>query len=147
MASVEKARELLAECEKYSLEGTDFAKSFPVETVAADYNGVGPGWLWYVLRLALSCIYACIECIAFIHDIRFAHSDGTRGAFVAANSELKRNGFKVAEAKFGSWDPRRYAVEALVLRMYYACRFFGWSAFCAAYAEKNNNQQTKQEDK
>ena len=48
--------------------------------------------------------------MAFIHDVEWHESDGTKESFSESNSRFRRNGCKVASAAFGWWRPRRYLV-------------------------------------
>ena len=45
---------------------------------------------------------------AFIHDIEWHESDGSKDSFDESNRRWKRNGYRVAQVEFRAWDPRRY---------------------------------------
>ncbi len=63
--------------------------------------------------------------MAFIHDVEWFESDGTEEAFKATNDRFKRNGYRVAEAEFGWYTPRRWIVMNQARRFGNICQKFG----------------------
>ena len=71
--------------------------------------------------------------MAFIHDVEWHESDGTKESFSESNSRFRRNGCKVASAAFGWWRPRRYLVMWDSVKFARICQRFGWSAWRTPY--------------
>lgn len=143
MASVEEVRELLRHAVNYRLDGVAFAMTFPLVVLAKDYNGVGPEWFPSWARKILDNICRVMLPMVLIHDVRFSHSDGSVEQFVAANDELRANGYKIAESEYAWYNPMRYLVKHRVRVLYRLCRDFGWTAYVAAYL-KQEQQKNKE---
>ena len=73
------------------------------ERLAGIYNGLGPDSFprWLAPSLPTSTR-------AFIHDIEWHESDGSKDSFDESNRRWKRNGYRVDQVEFRAWDPRRY---------------------------------------
>lgn len=129
MASLKEVKRLKELCEKYELEGRGVLDGFPNTKLASMYNGIGPekfpGWL----RAVLDFIHPSLAPVAFIHDVEWTLSDGTKESFTASNRRFKRNGSKVAKAEFAWYNPRRYAVINSARRFGNICQTFGWAAW------------------
>ena len=129
MASLKEVKRLKELCEKYELEGRGVLDGFPNTKLASMYNGIGPekfpGWL----RAVLDFIHPSLAPVAFIHDVEWTLSDGTKESFTASNKRFKRNGSKVAKAEYAWYNPRRYAVMNSARRFGNICQTFGWAAW------------------
>ena len=129
MASLKEVKRLKELCEKYELEGRGVLDGFPNTKLASMYNGIGPekfpGWL----RAVLDFIHPSLAPVAFIHDVEWTLSDGTKESFTASNKRFKRNGSKVAKAEYAWYNPRRYAVINSARRFGNICQTFGWAAW------------------
>ena len=129
MASLKEVKRLKELCEKYELEGRGGLDGFPNTKLASMYNGIGPekfpGWL----RAVLDFIHPSLAPVAFIHDVEWTLSDGTKESFTASNKRFKRNGSKVAKAEYAWYNPRRYAVMNSARRFGNICQTFGWAAW------------------
>lgn len=130
VATVEKMLDL---CRRYGLSGYDFAKSFPKEQLAQDFNGIGPEWFPEALRKAMDDLSASLLPAAFIHDIRWSHSDGTKKAFNDSNDELEENGITIAKELYCFINPKRYLLKLEAKAFAKLCKQYGRSAFEEAY--------------
>lgn len=141
MASLKEVKRLKELCEKYELEGRGVLDGFPNTKLASMYNGIGPekfpGWL----RAVLDFIHPSLAPVAFIHDVEWTLSDGTKESFTASNRRFKRNGSKVAKAEFAWYNPRRYAVINSARRFGNICQTFGWAAWMAPFTAKDVEAQ------
>ncbi|MBR3777214.1 MAG: hypothetical protein IKL02_06460 [Kiritimatiellae bacterium] len=97
--------------------------------LARSYNGCGPEWLPSAVREKLTEYFAIFEPAFMIHDWRFSRSDGTRCCFNFANFELEQNLRRIAKAKYGFFNWRRYRALAAAKIIAGACDRFGWSAW------------------
>ena len=62
-----------------------------------------------------------------------------------SNARFKANGYKVAEAEFGWYNPRRYVVMNQARRFGNICQLFGWGAWttdciCAVCRKHRENE-------
>ncbi len=141
MASLKEVKRLKELCEKYELEGRGVLDGFPNTKLASMYNGIGPekfpGWL----RAVLDFIHPSLAPVAFIHDVEWTLSDGTKESFTASNKRFKRNGSKVAKAEYAWYNPRRYAVMNSARRFGNICQTFGWAAWMAPFTAKDVEEQ------
>ena len=139
MASLKEVKRLSELCEKYELEGREVIHGFSNTQLGSLYNGIGPesfpGWL----RAVIDFLHPSLEPVAFIHDIEWSLSDGTKDAFTASNKRFKRNGSKVAKAMYGVFNPRRYAVMNTARRFGNICQKFGWAAWMAPFEERDRD--------
>jgi len=133
MSDMTVAKKMLGLVEVYGLDGESFVEGFSLEQLAKDYNGIGPEWFPSNLRSAIDTLEEELQPAAFVHDVRWSHSDGSYTWFKKSNQEFKRNGYKIAKALWPWYSPMRY------LRMNKArvfgnlCQTFGWMAYKAAY--------------
>ena len=104
--------------------------SVPLDDLAKHYNGCGPEWLPSAAREKLTAYLAIFEPAFMIHDWRFSRSDGTRCSFDFANFELEHNLRRIAKAKYGFLNWRRYRALAAAELIAEACSRYGWSAYC-----------------
>lgn len=141
MASLKEVKRLKELCEKYELEGRGVLDGFPNTKLASMYNGIGPekfpGWL----RAVLDFIHPSLAPVAFIHDVEWTLSDGTKESFTASNRRFKRNGAKVAKAMYGFWNPRRYKVMWDAAKFARVCQRLGWAAWMAPFNAKDVEAQ------
>lgn len=141
MASLKEVKRLSELCEKYGLEGREILAKHTDEELARLFNGIGPeafpGWL----RVALDSLHPSLAPVAFIHDVEWSESDGTRETFAESNARFRRNGIKVACAAFGWWRPRRYKVMWDAVKFARICQRFGWAAWYAPFEERDRDAQ------
>ncbi len=110
----------------------DFALASEAELAQA-YNGIGPEWLPSSLRDRITERFEDVAPACLIHDWDYAHGDGTRSDFYAANFRLRDNIYKIAGSRhtpiisWGWWKLR------LIGKAFCdACNEYGWTAYKAA---------------
>ena len=139
MASLKEVERLSELCEKYELEGREVIHGFSNAQLGSLYNGIGPesfpGWL----RAVIDFLHPSLEPVAFIHDIEWSLSDGTRESFTASNERFRRNGVKIAKAMYSFWNLRRYVFEADAAKFAKLCQKFGWAAWMAPFKERDRD--------
>ncbi len=141
MADIKTAKRLYRLANHYRLSGCALLRTLSFQTLANDFNGIGPEWFPERLRKVMDALSADLLPVAFVHDVRWSHSDGSFSYFAASNAEFKANGYAVARAKYPWWRPARY------LRMNEArvfgnlCQAFGWSAYRAAYEKQKGRNR------
>ena len=133
MACIDEIKRLKRLCEEYGLEGREILSRHTDEELAGMFNGIGPDAFPQWLRSALDALHPSLAPVAFIHDVEWHESDGTKESFSESNSRFRRNGCKVASAAFGWWRPRRYLVMWDSVKFARICQRFGWSAWRAPY--------------
>ena len=141
MASLKEVKRLKDLCDKYELEGRGVLDGFPNTKLASMYNGIGPekfpGWL----RAVLDFLHPTLAPVAFIHDVEWSLSDGTKEAFAASNRRFRRNGCRVAKATYPWWRPRRWIVMWQAWKFARICQRFGWAAWMAPFTAKDVEEQ------
>lgn len=116
-------------------------------TVAAKVcNGIGPSWFPQHLRELVSKLNPSLVVVAQNHDLGYYYGRGTASNFRQLNEAFRINGRKVAEAKYGWYDPRRYWVEFQAWKFAKECDKFGWKAYAAAINERKAAQEGKTEE-
>lgn len=133
MASLKEVKRLKALCEEYGLEGRDILDRHTNTELASLYNGIGPESFPEWLRSVLDFIHPSLAPVAFIHDVEWSESDGTRESFAASNVRFKENGYRVAKGMYSWWRLRRWLVMNDARRFGNLCQSFGWSAWRAPY--------------
>ena len=141
MASLKEVKRVTELCEKYELEGRDVIKGYTNTQLGSMYNGIGPekfpGWL----RAVLDALHPSLAPVAFIHDIEWSLSDGTKVSFTESNRRFKRNGYKVAKSMYGAFNPRRYKVMWDAAKFARVCQRLGWAAWMAPFTAKDVEAQ------
>ena len=78
MTSLYEVNRLKELCAAYGLEGRERIGAHTDDELCRLYNGIGPescpGWL----RAVLDALHPSLAPVAFIHDIEWSDSDGTR---------------------------------------------------------------------
>ena len=141
MASLKEVKRLKELCEKYELEGRGVLKGYRNVQLASMYNGIGPEKFPAWLRAVLDALHPSLAPVAFIHDIEWSLSDGTRQSFAASNKRFKRNGVKIAKASFGWWRPRRYIVMWHAWKFARICQRFGWAAWICPFMRQEGKRK------
>ena len=121
--------ELLMQANILNLYGAKGIIDIPLAELVRVYNGCGPESLPSAARKKLTTYLAIFEPAFLIHDWRFSRSDGTRCSFNFANTELEYNLCKIAKAKYGFFNWRRYRALAAAELIAEACSRYGWSAY------------------
>lgn len=133
MSDVSTAKRMLNLAILYGLSGSGWVRTFSLETLARDFNGIGPEWFPSRLREAIDKLHADLLPMAFIHDVRWSHSNGEYSYFKSSNEELKRNGYLIAKVKYPWYRPERYIRMNQARVFGNLCQVFGWSAYQEAY--------------
>jgi hypothetical protein len=123
----------------YGLDGIVKYINYPIETLAARWNGIGPESMDKSKRKKLDKWLRLYGPACFIHDQDFAESDGTRGGFIAANDRLERNCLIIADDRYEWYDPRRYLARRGGRLVADACRIAGWGAWQDAAKKRGTN--------
>lgn len=129
MSTVQDATRMLSFAISYGLDGVAKYINYPIESLAARWNGIGPESMDEAMRKKLDKWLRLYKPACFIHDQDFAESDGTRGGFVAANDRLERNCLIIADDHYEWYDPRRYLARRGGRLVADACRIAGWRAW------------------
>ena len=127
------------------LDGLDFLASFDYDQLSDGSNGIGPAWAGETVRARVTEHLSIFEPAALIHDMRNSVSDGTRGAFEAANLEFLANCLKLADAAYPWYSWKRYRARAAAYAMFaFVAGPGGWLAWLECF---NKNNQTTNERK
>ena len=144
LKEIKRLREL---AEKYGLEDREILSKYPMNRLAQIYNGIGPDAFPEWLRGFVTALHPSLAAVAFIHDVEWSESDGTDETFKATNDRFKRNGSKVAEAEYGWWNPRRYAVMNQARRFGNYCQMFGKGGWLKCHEEKAKAEEAETAEK
>lgn len=125
-----KINKLRLEAWKIGLENSTILDKYSDFQLSIIYNGIGPESFPDWLRNVISALHPSLEMAALIHDAEWHETDGTKQSFKESNDRFKRNGYKIAKAKFKWYNPRRYIVMNQARRFGNACQMFGWKAWC-----------------
>lgn len=130
-------RELVSLINDYNLEGKTLVESYTFKELARDYNGMGPEWFPESVRKTLDKIFKVFSPAFLIHDTEWAHAKGTRHEFNNSNARLERNCKRIADCRYGWYNPLRYWRRHQGALFAQLCQSFGHPAFIAA-SKKNH---------
>ena len=122
--------------EKYRLEDREILGKYPMNCLVSIYNGIGPGSFPAWLRNCITSLHPSLAPVAFIHDVEWHESDGTDGTFAATNGRFKENGYRVAKAEYGWYNPRRWIVMNQARRFGNCCQLFGKGGWLKCHEER-----------
>ena len=126
MSNVKEVRKLLVLAEEYKLEGREIMSKYKPKQLAKIYNGIGPDSFPEWLREVITDLHPSLAVVAFIHDVEWYESDGSKEKFTESNERFRRNGFKVAKAEYAWWNIIRYFVMFDARKFAWACQTFGF---------------------
>ena len=129
MSTLKEIKELCDFAEECGLENREILAKYKNTELAAIFNGIGPDVFPDWLRNTITALHPSLAVVAFIHDVEWHESDGSREKFTESNERFKTNGYAVAKFKFGWYDPRRYIVMNQARRFGNICQLFGWGAW------------------
>ncbi|OQA76210.1 MAG: hypothetical protein BWY31_04646 [Lentisphaerae bacterium ADurb.Bin242] len=132
MASLQEIIDLRARAEKLQLENREILDKYSDEELSQIYNGIGPDAFPAWLRRVISELHPTLAVVAFIHDVEWYESDGSEEKFAESNTRFKTNGYKVAKAEYGWYNPLRYIVMNDARRFGNLCQLFGWDAWASS---------------
>ena len=87
-------------------------------------NGIGAEWMPSWLRWLIGFLFPTLVLAADIHDIRY-HLGGSELDRKNADDEMLINGYKLAEARYGWYNPLRYWVKHKMRKFHKILRDFG----------------------
>ena len=131
MNRLKEIKELKALAEELQLENREIIRKYKITELASIYNGIGPDSFPEWLRGLVSTLHPSLAVVAFIHDIEWHESDGSKEKFTESNNRFKNNGYTVAKANYSWWNPLRYIVMNHARRFRNICQLFGWAAWCS----------------
>lgn len=115
--------------------GLDCPHKVSTEDAERIFNGVGPTVLPEKYRKKLTKRSKYILPAVFVHDMDFAHGDGTKEDFHRANRRLAKNGRRCADSRFKWYNPMRYFVRLQASTYAKICDAFGWYSYLKAIEE------------
>ena len=98
-------------------------------------NGIGAAWMPGWVREWICNMNPTLVLAADIHDIRY-ETGGMEADRKAADDEMLANGIRLADYRYGWYDPRRYLVRMQMRKFYAILREFGAWAW---KGEENGN--------
>jgi len=143
MSNLSKIIDLMVEVNRLALCGRDFVEGFGLETLAREYNGIGPAFFPEKLREKTTKFLSLFEPAALIHDLRNFESDGSEEKFHLANAEFLANCRRCVEDKYAWWNLKRYRGNAVANLLYeFVDGPAGWKAWMDCYEknQKGNNR-------
>ena len=129
MNRLKELKQLKEKAEALQLENREILRKYTLTELSAIYNGIGPDAFPEWLRNCISALHPSLAVVALIHDVEWHESDKTQKTFAESNDRFKKNGYKVAEADFSWYNPRRYIVMNQARRFGHICQIFGWVAW------------------
>lgn len=145
MNRLKEIRNLREKAETLQLENAGILRKYTLPQLNSIYNGIGPDAFPAWLRNFISALHPSLAVVALIHDVEWHESDKTQKTFAESNARFKANGYKVAEAEFGWYNPRRYVVMNQARRFGNICQLFGRKAWmtdcvCAVCRKRRENE-------
>lgn len=145
MNRLKEIKELKQIAEKLQLENREIIGKYTMTQLSSIYNGIGPDAFPDWLRNIISTLHPSLAVVAFIHDTEWHESDQSKAKFKESNDRFKRNGYAVAKANYGWYNPVRYLVMNHARRFGNVCQLFGWKAWsspcgCAVCRKKEKEK-------
>ena len=145
MNRLKEIKELKRRADEFQLENREILGKYTMTELASIYNGIGPDAFPEWLRNTISALHPSLAVVAFVHDVEWHESEGSKEKFAASNDRFKRNGYAVAKAEYGWYNPLRYVVMNQARRFGNVCQLFGWSAWtspceCAVCQKKRKSE-------
>ena len=100
MDNLEEIAQLRQECEDYQLDGREILDMFTLEEIAQEFNGAGPDSWPAEARDILTKAMELFKPVVLIHDLEFAHSDGTDEGFAQTVANWCANTRKIRDAEY-----------------------------------------------
>ena len=150
MNRLKELKLLKEKAETLQLENREILRKYTLTELSAIYNGIGPDSFPPWLRSCISALHPSLAVVALIHDVEWHESDKSKTKFDESNARFKRNGYKVAEAEFCWYNPRRYIVMNQARRFGNICQIFGWIAWmtdCVCAVCKKRREKEVEEAK
>ena len=138
MYTLKEIAALRQKCKDLRLAGRRKLERYSDEELQYICNGIGPRGIPAFIRKSFNSLHPSLQAAAFIHDVEFEESDGTKKAFERANTRFLINGFRMAKFYYTWYDFRRYILRWQTRRLTALCRRFGW--LCWSWAALNNQK-------
>lgn len=129
MYTLEEIAALRQKCAELQLEGREILEKYSDAELQKICNGIGPDSFSKTMRSLVTNLHPTLEVVAFIHDVEFEESDGTKESFTKSNDRYYTNGCISAKAEYAWYNPTRYVVIAQALRHSLTCQKFGWDGY------------------
>ncbi len=129
MYTLEEIAALRQKCAELQLEGRGLLDKYTDEELQCICNGIGPDSFSKSMRAFVTNLHPTLEPVAFIHDVEFEESDGTKENFTKSNDRYYTNGCIAAKSEYAWFNPTRYVVIAQALRHSFMCHKFGWDGY------------------
>ena len=126
MYSLNEIEEKIQLAKKLGLSGAELLEYR--ERAQRVCNGIGAEWMPDAARKLISGLNPTLVLAADIHDLRY-EIGGTEKERKAADDEMLENGCKLAEARYGWYNPLRYYVKWKMRKFYKILRAFGFLAW------------------
>jgi hypothetical protein len=130
---LQKARE---EAARLKLNGAELLLETKDETIMHVCNGIGPEWFPADLRKAIDALHPSLKTVAIIHDLAYYFGDGTAKDFKKANADFAANGVKIADDRYGWYNPLRYIARHEARKFAKLCDIAGSIAYSKAIKER-----------
>lgn len=122
MYSLNEIEEKLKLAKELNLSGAELLEDR--ERAVKVCNGIGAEWMPEIARKLISGLNPTLVLAADIHDLRY-DAGGTEEDRKAADDEMLENGYKLAEARYGWYNPLRYWVKHKMRKFHEILRDFG----------------------
>ena len=99
MNRLKEIKELKALAEELQLENREIIRKYKITELASIYNGIGPDSFPEWLRGLVSTLHPSLAVVAFIHDIEWHESDGSKEKFTESNNRFKKQRLHGGESK------------------------------------------------
>ena len=91
MNRLKEIKELKALAEELQLENRKIIRKYKITELASIYNGIGPDSFPEWLRGLVSALHPSLAVVAFIHDIEWHESDGSKKLQLVESAPLHRH--------------------------------------------------------
>jgi hypothetical protein len=129
MSKLERVRDLMATAERLGMDMAPTMKHADLMDIAANWNGIGPGWAPDWFRAALDTYLHAFQPAALIHDWDYAYIDAGRPGWEAmreaADDRFYKNCRIGAAAVVPWWSPQRWRLERNAFWAWRAVRRLG----------------------
>ena len=132
-------RELKVEAIRLNLDCNDVFVKLDDETIAREFNYIGPDRFPKWLRETLARLHSCLLPAVLIHDLDY-YIGGTKEDFHAANRRLNKNMKRCLKANRSKFGLISYWVERIHIRLFYKlCEKYGFEGWNKTNEENEEN--------
>lgn len=130
MYTLDEIQALRKKCSALKLHGYQKLYKYDDEELQKICNGIGPELLPKWMRSCITSAHPTLEPAAMIHDVEYHESEKDHFEFCQANRRFKENGYILAKANYGWYNPIRYIVMNQARRLGNYCQLGGWLGYC-----------------